>query len=132
MAIETDIRAENYRHIDLGQNALGFSVQTKNCSALHQGLGALVPQAQNIGRYVTNLLRRENEKRHGGMYVGGKPEVKSCRGHPRACWRFLRSSALWRGGTGSGRREQRDMRRKHQVQADALAEYDRRAVPELP
>ena len=98
MAIEADIRAENYRHIDLGQNALGFSVQTKNCSALHQGLGALVPQAQNIGRYVTNLLRRENEKRHGGMYVGGKPEVKSCRGHPGRVGDFFEARRCGEGG----------------------------------
>ena len=66
----------------------------------HQGLGALVPQAQNIGRYVTNLLRRENEKRHGGMYVGGKPEVKSCRGHPGRVGDFFEARRCGEGGLG--------------------------------
>jgi hypothetical protein len=44
-----------------------------------------------------NLLRRQNEKRHGGMYVGGKPEVKNCRGHPRRVGDFFEA---WRCGKG--------------------------------
>src|SRR4030095_1582554 len=30
VAIDADIRSENYRHIDLGQNAFGFSAQPEN------------------------------------------------------------------------------------------------------
>jgi hypothetical protein len=33
VAIDADIRAENYRHIDLGQNALGVSAETKKLFA---------------------------------------------------------------------------------------------------
>jgi hypothetical protein len=44
-----------------------------------------------------NLLRRQNEKRHGGMYVGGKPEVKNCRGHPRRVGDFFEARRCGKG-----------------------------------
>lgn len=39
---------------------LALALRDCGSGSLHQGLGALIPQAQNIGRYVTNVLRREN------------------------------------------------------------------------
>jgi hypothetical protein len=60
-----------------GQSAARYARQNllnEKTGVLRNGIGL---KAQNIGRYVTNLLRREHEKRHDGMHLAVSQKLRA-------------------------------------------------------